>query len=543
MRLPLSLCLVAAITACRSLQSPSATVYDIGDVHFPIHTASADAQRWFDRGLALTYGFNHEEAIRCFGIAAELDPECAMPHWGIGYAAGPNYNNVEMTDETARTTFEASRRAAALATGASPVERALIDALQVRYPSDALVDRPPVEAAYAEAMRAVHRAHPDDDDVAALTAEALMMLRPWKLWAPDGTPAPETAEIRTVLEPALLRWPDHPALCHLYIHAMEAGPELRAALPAARRLEQLAPGLGHLVHMPSHIYLWAGLYQDLIRVNERAVALDEIYVRHAGRENFYSLYRLHNYHFVAYGAMWTGQRAMALRAARRLVEEIPAGLAQEAIDFLDIFHATPYHVMVRFGLWQDLLAEPEPDTDLLATRAVWTYARGLAQAALGQVDEAADTLVAFRDARAAVPESRLLFNNSVAEILAVAEAVLEGELEYRRGNDERAFALLQRAVELDLSLNYDEPWGWMEPARHALGALLTERGRFTAAEQVYRANLERYPENGWALHGLAECLAELGRHAEAEQMRARFAKAWAHADVEIPGSCFCRTGG
>ncbi len=539
-----SLLWVAVLAGCQS--PPPATeevptYYDIGVVHRAVTTSSPEAQLWFDRGLALTYGFNHEEAIRCFERAAELDPACAMAFWGKAYALGPNYNNTEMTPEACRDAYGAMKQAEAVANGCSPVEQDLIAALSARYPSPDVAPRPPIEAAYAEVMRGVLRTHADNSDVAALTAEALMMLRPWKLWSPDGEPAPELAEIRSVLEAALARWPDHPALCHLYIHAMEAGPKAENALPAAARLETLTPGLGHLVHMPSHIYIWTGRYQDAVRVNQVAVELDRAYVDHAGRHNFYTLYRLHNYHFVAYGAMWSGQREVALAAARELVTEIPPDLLVEMADFLDIFVATPLHVMVRFGMWEEILAEPEPAAELVATRAVWHYARGIALASLGRVEEAVVEQQAFAAARSAVPESRVLFNNPVAQILAVADAVLAGEIEYRRGNHDRAFALLRNAVELDLLLNYDEPWGWMEPARHALGALLTEQGKYAEAEAVYLANLARYPENGWALHGLAECMEKTERPDEAAAVRKRFEVAFAAADTEIPGSCFCKT--
>lgn len=529
--------------ACRAVapRDDVPVYYEIGGVHREVTTAQPAAQLWFDRGLALTYGFNHEEAVHCFEEAARADPECAMAWWGKANALGPNYNNPQMTPEAWRDACAALAAAEARAGHCTPVERALIAAQRARFPSPEPAPRGPLDQAYADAMRAVHGAHPDDADVAALTAEALMQLNPWKLWTPDGKPAAEQPEIRRVLEAALARWPQHPQLCHLYIHAMEAGPEVAKALPAAARLETLAPGLGHLVHMPSHVYIWTGRYDEVVRVNQRAVEQDRAYVAYAGRENFYSLYRLHNLHFVAYGAMWSGRRELALAAARELRAEIPPGLLVPFIDYFDIFSATPLHVLVRFGMWQEILAEPEPAPELLAARAVWRYARGLAFAALGRVDEALAEQQQFLQAKTATPESRLLFNNPVTQILQVAEAVLAGEIAYRRGRYDDAFAELRRAVELDQQLNYDEPWGWMEPARHALGALLTEQGHYAEAERVYRADLARYPENGWALHGLAECLERTGRAAEATAVRARFAAAFAAADVTIPGSCYCRT--
>ena len=515
--------------------------YDIGSIHKTITTSSPEAQQWFDRGLGLAYGFNHEEAIACFERAAEADPSCAMCYWGKAYALGPNYNNVEMTEEASQAAYEAVQRAAAETEGLTRLEQALIQALQERYTWPAPEDRTELEQAYADAMREVWATHSDDGDVAALTGEALMMLRPWKLWSPEGEPAPVTAEIRRVLEAGLKHSPDHPALCHLYIHTMEAGPEAAKATTAAETLETLTPGLGHLIHMPSHVYIWTGRYDDVIRVNQRAVEIDRAFVEFAGRQNFYTLYRLHNFHFVAYGAMFAGRQALALAAARELVTEIPDSLMAEWPDFLDVFVGTPYHVMVRFGMWDEILAEPRPEGELFAARAIWRYARGIALASLGRVEEALPEQEMFLQAKTKVPETRLLFNNPVYEILEVATEVLAGEVEYRRGNHDQAFEHLREAVALDRRLNYDEPWGWMEPAAHALGALLTEQRRYEEAVAVYEANLARYPKNGWALHGLAEGLRGLGRAQEAAEAQALFDAAWADSDTVIPGSCFCRT--
>jgi tetratricopeptide (TPR) repeat protein len=515
--------------------------YRIGNIQKKVTTSSEQAQLWFNRGLGLAFGFNHEEAIACFERALAADPECAMCYWGKAYALGPNYNNVEMDEAASLAAYEAVQLAVEKSAGASAVEKALIEALQTRYAWPAPEDRTALELAYADGMRAAWNAFPEDPDVAALTGEALMMLRPWELWSADGVPAPETPEIRKVLEAGLAIAPDHPALCHLYIHTMEAGPEVDQAIRAAETIETLTPGLGHLIHMASHIYTWTGRYDDVIRVNQRAVEVDNAFVEYAGRENFYTLYRLHNHHFVAYGAMWSGRREVALESARTVVRELPDALLQAFPDFLDVFVATPYHVMVRFGMWDEILAEPEPQGELFAARAVWRYARGIALSTLGRVEQAEAEQQAFLAAVEEIPETRLLFNNPVKQIMAVATAVLAGELEYRKGNHELAFKYLREAVRLDETLNYDEPWGWMEPARHALGALLTEQGRSEEAVAVYEANLARYPNNGWALHGLAEGLRKLGRTEEADEAQERFQVAFADADITIPGSCFCRT--
>ncbi|MHC4954522.1 MAG: tetratricopeptide repeat protein [Planctomycetota bacterium] len=516
--------------------------YDIGSVGRTVTTSSEEAQLWFDRGLAFTYGFNHAEAVICFERTAQLDPDCAMAYWGKAYALGPNYNNPAPNERASKAAYEALQSAKKTAARGTAAEQALIDALGARYAWPAPADRSPLDQAYAAKMRRVRARFPDDADVCALTGEALMQLRPWGLWSAEGKAAPETPEIRAVLEQGLARWPKHPALCHLYIHAMEAGPEVEKSIPAATRLENLTPGLGHLIHMPSHAYVWTGRYEDVIRTNIRAVEVDNAFADFRGRNNLYTAYRIHNFHFVAYGAMWDGQRELAMKYARAIPKQIPPELLAAVPDLFDIFNATPYHVMVRFGLWDELIAEPEPAKELVATRAVWHYARGIAYASLGQVEEAEREQAAFLDTKKKVPATRVLFNNPVSEILKVAEKFLDGEIEYRKKNYDEAFALLREAVELDKKLNYDEPWGWMEPVRHALGALLTEQKHYAEALDVYGANLARYPENGWALHGTAECLRGLGREEEAANVDARFKKAWARSDTEIPGSCFCKTG-
>ncbi|MEM9802849.1 MAG: tetratricopeptide repeat protein, partial [Planctomycetota bacterium] len=490
------------------------TIYRIGSVHRLVTTDDPAAQLWFDRGIALCFGFNHEEAIAAFERAAAIDPGCAMAYWGKAYALGPNYNAPLPDASATEAAVEALQRARAELDDETPVERGLVTAMATRFASPPPDDRTDLDLAYAAAMRDLFERFPDDADVCALTGEALMQLRPWGLWTPDGEAAPETPEIRSVLEAGLARWPDHPALCHLYIHAMEAGPEVERAIPAAQRLEDLTPGLGHLVHMPSHAYVWTGRYDDVIRTNVRACEVDDDFADARGMANFYTAYRIHNYHFVAYGAMWEGRRALALEYARAIPEQIPDELLTAAPDLFDVFHATHYHAMVRFGMWDELIEERDPGEDLPATRSVWRYARGVAYAALGRIAEAENEQRLFLEARDAVPETRLLFNNPVSKVLAVATEFLEGEIEYRKGNHEVAFASLRRAVELDEQLNYDEPWGWMEPARHALGALLTEQARYEEALEVYEANLDRYPENGWALYGLAECLEGLDRDAE-----------------------------
>jgi len=518
---------------------PNLLHYQIGAVHRMVTTDSVDAQLWFDRGLALCFGFNHGEAVACFERAIESDPDCAMAYWGKAYALSPNYNNPMPEEAETEAGREALLQASAVLNDETELEHGFVEALSHRFGTSG--ERGELDLDYSNAMRALYSRFPDDSEVCALTGESVMQLRPWGLWTPEGEAAPETPEIRRVLERGLKLWPDHPVICHLYIHAMEAGPEVQKAVAAAERLEGLAPGLGHLVHMPSHAYVWTGRYDDVIRTNLLAVEIDDEFAGVRGMSNMYTAYRIHNYHFVAYGAMWEGRRALALEYARAIPSQIPEGLLAKVPDMFDVFHATPYHVMVRFGMWDELVNEPDPGEALPATRAVWRYARAVAFAALGRVEEAEREQLAFEAARDAVPPTRFLFGNPVSRILEVATHFLEGEVEYRKGNYDAAFASLRKAVALDEKLNYDEPWGWMEPTRHALGALLLEQGHYEEALGVYQANLDRYPENGWALHGLAECLEAAGKTREAVAVRQRFDKAWARADVQIDGSCFCRT--
>jgi tetratricopeptide (TPR) repeat protein len=538
-----ALCL-GALSGCLGTAERGESI-DIGDVERPITTDSAVAQQWFDRGLAWTFGFNHAEAIHCYEQAIAADPGCAMAWWGVSYASGPHINNMAMDEASSKRAHDALERALALAPAAAPVERALIEALRVRYAWPAPADRAPLEKAYAAEMRKVAAAFPDDRDVLALFVESLMDLKPWQYWDSEGNPAPETPEIVATIEKGLARWPDHAGLCHFYIHAVEASPEPRRAKAAADRLRTLVPAVGHLVHMPSHIDVLLGDYELAVEANRRGVAADNALVERRGPTGFYTLYRLHNYHFITYAAMFDGRYEVALDAARGAVGEISDEALVEMIDFLDGFVATPYHVLVRFGRWDAILAEPEPKAELFGTRGLRHYARGVAYSALGDTKSARDELAKFREVRPQLPKERYLFQNRLSDILAIAGAMLEGEILYREGKIEDSFAILRGAVALDDGLSYDEPWGWMQPVRHALGALLVEQGRFEEAEAIYEEDLRSHPDNGWALHGLAACRRARGDAAGATEAEKRFEKAWARADVEIEASCFCagRRGG
>jgi tetratricopeptide (TPR) repeat protein len=546
---------------------PEPYPFDLGGFHRPTSTASEEAQLWFDRGLAWSYGFNHEEAVRCFERAIGLDDDFALAYWGLAYAAGPNYNKQwDAFDEvdlrsSLELAYEASVRAAELAAAAAPVERALIGALTERYgspePTGAL-DR--WTAAYADAMGEVYAAYGDDLDIAALYADALLNLTPWALWdLSTGEPADgaRTLAAKEVLDSALARpgAAAHPGVLHFYIHLMEMSAHPEEALAAGNALRDLVPDAGHLVHMPTHIDVLVGDYLSVIEGNEKAIVADERYREVAGDLNFYSLYRAHDHHFRVYGAMFAGRRATALAAADALAASLPADLlrveAPPMADWLESFVPMRMHALVRFGLWEEILAEPLPgDRELYSvTTALIHYAKGVAHAARGRIEEAERARKDFRSAVRQVPESRYLFNNQALDLLAIAAAMLDGEIDYRQGRYDAAWTNLRRAIELDDGLPYDEPWGWMQPTRHAYGALLLERGEIAEAAAVYAADLGldgtlaracQHPGNVWSLHGYHECLTRLGRNGEAAELEPQLDRALAIADIPITSSCFCR---
>ena len=543
--------------------------YDLGAYSWPITTVHPEAQRWFNGGMAWCYGFNHEEAIACFERALEHDPGCAMAHWGVAYAIGPNYNKRwEAFDEADKRSSltrarAASAKAAEAASKATPAERKLIATLTKRYPASGDENFSAWNDAYADAMRGIYQAHADDLDVCALFAEALMNRTPWQLWdLVSGQPMENasTVEAVNVLETAFRRLDTkganrHPGLLHMYVHLMEMSPHPERALKAGDALVHVMPDAGHLVHMPTHIDVLCGHYHNVVTRNSAAIEADRKFLERAGAMNFYSAYRSHNYHFKAYGAMFLGQYAPAIEAAEEMIGTLPPELLKTGsppmADWLEGFVPIKQHVLVRFGKWKEILAEPLPnDAELYCvTTAMIRYARAVAFASTNDVEAAEAERTAFLAARQRVPKSRMLFNNTCLDILAIAEAMMDGEIEYRKGKHDAAFAHLRRAVELDDNLPYDEPWGWMQPTRHALAALLLEQGKLAEAEAVYRADLGldgtlrracQHPDNVWSLHGLHECLRRRGEAAEAAHVKQRLDLAVARADVPIEASCFCR---
>ena len=529
--------------ALQAAEKPLAAVprfAGLGDHGRQVTTASAEAQRFFNQGLCFLYAFNHDEAIRSFRHAAKIDPDCAMAWWGIAFANGPHINNPAVPPERAKAAWEALGRARQSAAKATDIERALIDALEKRYADPQPDDRKPLDEAFAAAMREVWKANLTDADVGALFAESMMDLRPWDLWLPDGQPQPGTQEIVSTIEAVLTQAPNHPLGLHLYIHAVEASPHPEKAIAPADRLRNLQPGLGHLVHMPSHIDVRTGQWAQAIEANAKAIEADRRYREQSPEQGFYRIYMAHNRHMLAFAAMMRGQSKLAVTHIQHMAHEIPADWLKENALFADGFAAMPLEVLVRFGRWDDVLAAPEPPEYLPLSRALRHAARGIAYAAKKDVEAARLEQAAFLSARKAVKEEATVGNNKAQDVLNVAEHLLAGEILIRAGEEDAGFAELREAVKCEDALRYSEPPDWIHPVRHSLGANLLARGRLAEAEQVYREDLVRLPNDGWALYGLARSLALQGKHDEAKAVESKFAAAWRDADVKITSSCFCQ---
>lgn len=527
------------VTEASRQPSPSGALAPIldglGSHTFPITTDSPRAQLFISQGLNLAYAFNHAEAGRAFREAARLDPECAMAYWGQALVLGPNIN-APMPPDNEANAFELAQKALTLAGNASEREQAYIEALATRYTGDP-ADRKAADHAYAKAMHAVMLRYTEDLDAAVLWAEAMMDLRPWDYWMPDGTPNPGTLQVVEVLESVMARNPNHPQALHLYVHAMEATDTPEKAEAAADRLGDLMPGAGHLVHMPAHIYQRIGRYADSAAVNERAIAADEFYIAQCRAQGLYPMgYYPHNIHFLWFAATAQGRGEVAITAARKVASKI-SDETLAALPMLGMFRVVPYYALTRFGRWDEMLAEPAPPAESLYLTGVWHYGRGLAFIALRQL---ADAEAEFDQVKIIAVDPRLdypLFSpNTAAEIFAVAPAVLAGELAAARGDYEAAIAHLSQAVRLNESLVYTEPAEWHYPPRLALGAVLLDAGHAREAEAVYWENLENHPHNGWGLFGLREALLAQGKTEQAAVIEARFEKAWEQADVTLQAS-------
>lgn len=541
------------------------TTFDLGVYGRSITTTSSKAQAAFDRGLVWLYGYNHEAAAEAFEEALAADPGCGAALWGLAYAIGPNYNrpweffDADERKATLARAHMAIADAKALRGSLTAAENDLIEALADRYPGDPEIeDYGPWNDAFSDAMRKVYAVHPDDLDVVTVFAEALINRTPWLLWdLRTGGPmeGASTLEAQAALERAFDTNPaawDHPGLLHMYIHLMEMSPTPEKALRHGDRLTDLVPDSGHLIHMATHIDVLCGDYQNVVARNRLAAKIDRKYEVVAGAKNFYTVYRIHNVHFEAYGAMFLGQPEVALAASARLMEMLPEDVVRFMPELFESFYGKKIHVMVRFGQWQEILDEPFPgDKDLYRyTTAAMHQARAIALANLGRHDEAAEERGLALAARETIPEDWMVFNNTAEDVLRVGEAMMDGEIAFKAGRIDEGLDHLRRSVDLDDNLLYDEPWGWMQPARHALGALLMEARLFDEAEAVYRADLGldgtlsrpcQHPRNVWSLHGLHECLVLRGEHIEAWHLKPLLDQAVARATVPIRASCYCRS--
>jgi len=510
----------------------------LGSYSYRITTNSAETQRWFDQGLRLVYGFNHLEAQRAFNEAARLDPACAMCYWGIAITEGSNYNdptNGDREKKAAGAVQEAMRRSA----GARPAERAMIQALAKRHSTDPAAKRETLDRAYADAMREVARQFPDDLEAGTFFADSMMNLRPWNLWTADGAPQPGTEELVATLERVIAKNPNHPGALHLYIHAVEASREPGRAEAAADRLRPLMPGAGHMVHMPSHIYWRIGRYADAVSVNAVAADADRAYFKTATPSPIYrGLYYPHNIDFIWQSASMQGRSAETIRAAREFASNAPPEMIKQMPD-METAPVAPIVALVRFGRWDEVLAEKAPPREWLYTSGVWRYARGVAFNAKGQTADAAGELRALEAILQSVPPERTTaFFFRTKNVLQLAANLLAGEIAAKAGDFTAAERLLRAAVAEQDSHWFTEPPPWYFPVRQALGAVLLQANKPADAEQVYREDLRRNPGNGWSLFGLAQSLRAQGKTAEAAQADESFRKAWAQADVKLTASRF-----
>ncbi|KAJ5102633.1 hypothetical protein N7532_003162 [Penicillium argentinense] len=556
----------------REVVSPipaSAEYYDLGSFGHTITTASADAQEWFNRGLIWVYSFNHVEGAYCFEQAIAHDPTCAMAYWGLAYAVGPNYNKpwekFDLGDlhTSVKRGYEASLKAKECATKATSLEQALVEAIQYRFLTDKPAeDYPALNKGYADAMKVAYDQFGDDLDVATLYADALMNRTPWALWDLfTGKPNPKapTLEAQAVLERALAEGGDaadkNPGLLHLYIHFIEMSPEPERGINVADKLRDLVPDAGHIHHMPTHLDILVGDWRRSLSSNYSSTLADDKYFQRSGAKNFYTFYRMHDYHSLVYAAMFAGRSKAALDAVTRMEATVPEDVLRiqspPMADWLEQFVGIRLHVMVRFGMWEELKNKELPhDRELFAgTTATTHYARGIAYGATGDITNARKEQELFHQAWARVPETRRAYNGKYVDVLKVAAAMLEGEIEYRCQNYDKAFESLRLAIDLEDKLPYSEPWSWMQPVRHAYAALLMEQGHLEEATAVYRADLgldksvirpRRHPNNVWSLQGYHECLVRLGKTEDALMLEQSTKLAVAAADVPIKASCFCR---
>lgn len=540
LKLIFPLVLILSIAGCEKQQVGQAPLFDnLGVLHFPITTDSKLAQKYFDQGIILAYGFNHEEAFRSFREVARLDSNCAMAYWGMAYVLGPNIN-LPMDNSVVSTAYEAVQKAISLLDDETERERDFVMALSKRYTNEELDDRTHLDQAYSDAMRILSEKYPDDLDVASMFAESIMNLHPWDYWLKDGTAQPWTPEILSTLEAVMKKNPDHHGANHFYIHAVEASKNPERGLTSADRLRFLAPGAGHLVHMPAHIYIRTGRYHEGTLANQRAVESDEEYLNQCNQQGFYPLaYYPHNYHFLFATATLEGDSKTAIDAALKTAQKPPDSL----LDFcgfqtLQHFIVIPLYAYVTFGKWDEILNYEMPSDSRPYTKGVWHYARGMAFLGTNNLAAAEAELSELESLKNnQVVENLMIWDiNSAGVLLKVAYEILSGELAARKGQYEIAIQHLQKAVEFEDELHYDEPPTWFYPVRHNLGAVLLEAGRYQEAQKVYEEDLLEFPEKGWALFGLHSALLKQNKTEEAKQVEIRFKEAWKYSDIELTAS-------
>jgi tetratricopeptide (TPR) repeat protein len=521
---------------------PTEPLFDgLGPYTRKITTSSPLAQRYFDQGLAFFYGYNFDEAIRSFQAATVCDPHCAMAFWGVGMASFEYVYDPTLDATQARLPLDATATARSLESNASPVERALIEALAQRYSERPPPDRDPLDREYYFAMRRAWKAFPDDADVGALAAQALMVTQHGKQWAPNGAPLPDTEELLALIDRVLAKAPDHPFASHLLIHAIEASPHPEKGDQAADRLRHYdAPGLAHLTHMPSHIDIRRGRWEEAVAVSEKAVAADAVYRKIAQPTRYYWIVMAHDNHMLSYAAAMQGESQKATDAIRGMIADyFSAEASSKFRTTADGFLAMPYEIDLRFGRWDAMLAQPKPDAKFPVATALWHFGRGVAFAAKNRIAEARAEGSEFLNAKDAVPEAATFRYTPAAALLGVAEKMLAGEILYREGKVDKSIAALKVAIEREDNLPYSEPPDWFQPVRHVLASVLLDARRYPEAEAVCREDLVRHPENGWSLFGLAQSLQKQKKTAEAKDVTARFKRVWQHADFKLTAPCLC----
>jgi tetratricopeptide (TPR) repeat protein len=513
----------------------------LGDYSMPVTAKGPDVQRWFDQGLAMTYGFNHDAAERSFLKAAELDPDCAMCWWGSSLVLGPHVNSTMLPENNAKA-WDRLQRAQAAAGKASEREQAFIKALSARYAAEPPVDRRALDEAYAVAMAELAAKYPDDLDAITLHAESMMDLQPWDYWDASGQPKGHTATVVSELESVIQRNPEHAGALHLYVHAVEASPDPSKGVAAADTLRELLPGSGHLVHMPAHIYARVGRYNDAVIANQKAIAADDSYLAicKPGPGVYPLGYVPHNHHFLWFAATMEGASAIALDAARTTGEKTsdPQLMRTPGFEAMQNFSLSPLYADVRFGRWDEVVATPKPADDLPFMQAIWNYAQGMAAVGQGRIEDAKRFHEALMPATTSPDIEKMMAWDRYSLIggVRIAERFVAAELARAAKDYDAAIAALNAAVTIEDTLPYDEPPAWHWPSRQALGAVLLAAGKPVEAEKAYREELARNPENGWSLYGLAEALKAQGRKADAQEVSDRFARAWANADIDLSKS-------